>query len=199
MRRARPKVVLFDLGGVLLPFDRERRVAAIVEELGIEADAAHALVGEEFATRLDLGTADERELAAAMTDACGRPVNATEARRLLLSVFEPPNMALWSRAQRLRAQVKVGALSDNPACVREVLPAEGGLDELFLSCELGLAKPAPAVFAEVTRRLAVAPEEILFVDDNPANVEAARAAGWDAVVYVSNDQLDADLVARGLA
>jgi len=196
---APPTVVLFDLGGVLLPFDRERRTAAMVEALGITAEAARALMACGIAERMDRGDADETHLADLMALAAGRSVAAEEARRLLLSVFEPPPPALWALAAALRRRTTVGALSDNPRCVLEVFPREDAFDHVFLSCELGLAKPAAGVFREVARRLGCAPAEILFVDDNPANVAAARAAGWDAVVFTGEAQLVAELAARGLS
>ena len=60
---------------------------------------------------------------------------------------------------------------------------EGIVDELVYSDEVGLAKPDAAVYALVTARLGVRPEEVLFLDDVAANVDAARAAGWQAVLH----------------
>ena len=42
-----------------------------------------------------------------------------------------------------------------------------------------------------------AAECCLFVDDNPDNVEAGRAAGIDSVLYTSPAQLHRELAARG--
>jgi putative hydrolase of the HAD superfamily len=189
-------VVLFDLGGVLLPFDQDRRVAALVRDLGCTESAARALVASGLGRRLDQG-ADEAELAAALSDLAGRLVAIETARDLWLSVFEAPNAALWATAAALRRQVVTGALSDNPAFVREVFPRDDAFDHVFLSCELGHCKPAPDVFAAVAERLGC--EDILFVDDVEDNVAAARRAGWDAVLYRSNEQLAVALAERGLA
>ena len=63
-----------------------------------------------------------------------------------------------------------------------------GYDDLFdvscYSCELGVAKPASAFFAEAARRIGAPPQAILFVDDNAENIDGARGAGlaaeqWD--------------------
>jgi putative hydrolase of the HAD superfamily len=60
-----------------------------------------------------------------------------------------------------------------------------GYDDLFdVSCysyDLRLAKPDPEFFLEAARRIGVERSTILFVDDNAANVEGARAAGLAAV------------------
>lgn len=57
-------------------------------------------------------------------------------------------------------------------------------DVVVYSHEVGLAKPDPAVYALTTRRLGVPDAEIGFLDDNLANVEAARAFGWRALLHV---------------
>ncbi len=62
---------------------------------------------------------------------------------------------------------------------------ELGYDELFdhsfYSCELGVAKPAPAFFRAVVDRLGVTPGQVLFVDDLEVNVAGAHEAGLVSV------------------
>ncbi len=57
------------------------------------------------------------------------------------------------------------------------------LDGAFYSCALGAAKPDPAYFAAVLDLLVLAPERVLLVDDNPANVAAARSLGLAAETW----------------
>ncbi len=69
-----------------------------------------------------------------------------------------------------------------------------GYDTLFdVSCysyELGFAKPDVGFFREAARRIAADPSTILFIDDNPPNVEGARAAGLAAEHWHFNDGHD---------
>ena len=199
MRRASDRVLLFDLGGVLLPFDQERRVRAMSAALAVEPDTVRSLVASGIAERLDLGLADDNELAVEMSRSGSQAITAQQARRLWLSVFERPNLDLWQMMATLRERVPVGFLSDNPLFVRDVFPIREAFDHEFLSAELGLMKPTREIFAAVQALLVTAPERILFIDDALPNVEAARVAGWDALVYSSNEQLAADLADRGLA
>ena len=46
-----------------------------------------------------------------------------------------------------------------------------------------MLKPGREIYDEVVRCTGFLPEEILFVDDSIANVEGARAAGLNAVLY----------------
>ncbi|MGB6392438.1 MAG: HAD family phosphatase [Candidatus Acidiferrales bacterium] len=70
-------------------------------------------------------------------------------------------------------------------------------DVQVFSCEVRLAKPEPAIFAHLLGCLAIAPGEVLFIDDRAANVEAARAAGIVAIQMTSVAQLRRDLAALG--
>ncbi len=60
-------------------------------------------------------------------------------------------------------------------------------DSEFYSCFVGAAKPRPAFFHMVLARLGCDPREVLFLDGRPENVEAARQAGLNAVVFLGAD------------
>ena len=192
------RAVLFDLGGVLLPFDRERRIAAITARTGATAAAARAFMALDLHRRLDLGEASDFDLAAEFAAFFGLRVSPLEAADLLCSVFEPPNHELWALAARLRRRAVVGGFSDNPSLVVQVFPEGAFLEPLFLSCEIGACKPSDAAFAAVEAALGMAAQQILFIDDTLANVEAARLRGWDAIHFTANAQLTAELALRGL-
>jgi glucose-1-phosphatase len=192
------RAVLFDLGGVLLPFDRERRVAAVVSQLGVEADDVRELFDGPLPRRMDLGGADETDFAAAFAEMAGRPITPGTARALILSVFEPPDEELWRIAAELRRAVTVGGFSDNPAFVASVFPDGALLDPMIFSSEIRALKPSAAAFAAAEARLGFAGDAVLFIDDAPANVAAARRRGWDAIHFTDHAALVAELTARGL-
>lgn len=59
----------------------------------------------------------------------------------------------------------------------EAVGGHGVLDQLVLSCEVGVAKPDPGIFEIALARSGVGPEDALFVDDMEIHVEAARGLG----------------------
>jgi FMN phosphatase YigB (HAD superfamily) len=194
---AAPKVVLFDLGGVLLPFDRERRVRTLSRALKVTADEARAFMDLELHRRLDLGGADESELTDALSALAGWPVPKPAAIALILSVFEAPNVELWEHAAALKSRTRVGGFSDNPPFVREVFPDGHALDPMFWSAELGMTKSDARAYAAVEAWLGVSPAGILLIDDSVANVALAREIGWDAIHFRANGQLIGELAERG--
>jgi len=78
----------------------------------------------------------------------------------------------------------------------EVARAVERLEELapfrprLFSCDLGATKPHPSVYATVLEGLAAAPASVTFVDDRPDNVDAARRAGFHAVLFEDPAQID---------
>ena len=192
------RAVLFDLGGVLLPFDPERRIRAVCAATGAGSDPVRALFAGDLPGRMDRGEADERHYAAAFSELAGRPVDAEEAIELILSVFAPPPGALWDLAARLAERLRVGGFSDNPAFVRRVFPHGAGLDPMLFSADIRACKPSDAAFAAAEAKLGLPPRAILLVDDSPANVAAALARGWDALHFTGDAALTAALAARGL-
>ncbi|HEY3798423.1 MAG TPA: HAD-IA family hydrolase [Caulobacteraceae bacterium] len=193
------KAVLFDLGGVLLPFDRERRVTAIAARTGASQHAVRTFMASDIHQALDRGDANETDLAAAMGVAFGRPFAAEEAIELVCSVFEAPNHDLWALAAALRGRVTVGGFSDNPVFVTRMFPHGAKLEPMLFSSEVRACKPSAAAFAAAEAAVLCAPEEILFIDDSPPNIAAAKARGWDGIVFVTNAQIGAELAQRGLA
>ena len=75
----------------------------------------------------------------------------------------------------------------------------GHFDALVLSYEIGHRKPHAAFFAHCQGLADASPQEIVFIDDLPANVEAAQAHGWHGIVYRPGERLAHRLRALGVA
>jgi len=54
-------------------------------------------------------------------------------------------------------------------------------EQTFYSNLLGLRKPDPAIYQHVLERIDVAPEQLLFVDDNQHNIASAAALGIQTI------------------
>jgi FMN phosphatase YigB (HAD superfamily) len=102
--------------------------------------------------------------------------------------------------ERLAEKYPVYALSNNneiSTARMHVIYEENGLDwqrvfrKEFLSCRMKLMKPGREIFDAVTAEIGCPPAEILFVDDSQKNVDGARAAGWQATLYVQGTDLGA--------
>ncbi|MCQ2192054.1 MAG: HAD family phosphatase [Paludibacteraceae bacterium] len=77
---------------------------------------------------------------------------------------------------------------------QKCMGGEGGytvaqcFNKCYLSNDLHLAKPDPAIYKAVLADCGAKPEECLYLDDNEANVAAARELGWNALVSATPEQ-----------
>ncbi len=73
------------------------------------------------------------------------------------------------------------------------LPVNHYFDDIFLSQELGLAKPGDEIYLEVLRRIGCNAEDCLFIDDSQANCDAAERLGIKAIKYEIGTELTLNL------
>jgi HAD superfamily hydrolase (TIGR01509 family) len=74
-------------------------------------------------------------------------------------------------------------------------PAVMKLHHRHASHELGLAKPDAAAYREFERLTASRGDEILFFDDLPENIAAARSIGWQCVQIDPHTRTDTQILA----
>jgi len=67
-----------------------------------------------------------------------------------------------------------------------------------VSGDVGLIKPDIAIYETHVKSFGLDPAATIFIDDAPANIEGAKAAGWNAVLFSGADKLRADLASFGL-
>lgn len=70
--------------------------------------------------------------------------------------------------------------------------------KIVVSGKERMVKPDAAIFALAAERFGHEPESMLFIDDNRANIDAARSYGWQVHHFADAALLRADLEQRGL-
>lgn len=98
------------------------------------------------------------------------------------------NTELWQYiTTELAGRFRLGILSNSGAGARIEEEARYGLSRVFdpivYSHEIGIEKPDPAAFAELSRQLDLPYRELCFVDNVPRNVQAAEALGITGVLH----------------
>ena len=77
--------------------------------------------------------------------------------------------------------------------VRDKYPIFSLMEGMVVSGEEHLLKPSAAIYNCLLERYGLRAEESLFVDDNLANVEGARAVGMQGVQFISAEELERGL------
>lgn len=102
------------------------------------------------------------------------------------------DMLIWLKNQGY----KLYGLTNWCSAVHEVMERYGIfglLDGTVISSEEHLLKPEPEIYRCVCERFGLKPEECLFADDKPVNVEGAKAIGMNAVVFTDAVTYASDL------
>ncbi|MCG2840984.1 HAD-IA family hydrolase [Sandaracinobacter sp. RS1-74] len=80
---------------------------------------------------------------------------------------------------------------------RPTAPLFDRFQDVVVSGHEKLMKPDPAIYALARARFGLGDGEAIFIDDNPANVAAARDAGWFAHHFTAADDLSETLRGHG--
>ena len=200
MTASRFDLVIFDCDGVLI--DSEP-IANRVHAQTL-AGCGYAVGEEELQDRF-CGISDaemlatiEREWGRALPDDYARRIATALARQYRCSL--KPIAGIAEALAGLSQPVCV-ASSGTPERIRLGLETVGLYDgfhpHLFSASMVRHGKPAPDLFLYAAARMGAAPERCLVIEDSPAGIEAARAAGMTAIGFCGGSPLPAG--ARGTA
>jgi putative hydrolase of the HAD superfamily len=195
------EIVLFDLGGVLLEVGG---VTPMRELSGIDTDEElwARWLGCRWVQQLEAGRCTPDEFAAGVV--ADWEIAVTPAA--FLAAFGAWVNSPFPGALELVAETghaaRIGCLSNTNAFQWDAhfgaLPLIDAFEFRFLSFELGLVKPDPAIFEAVAAVLPAPPEQVLFLDDNAVNVAAAVDYGFAARHVRGVDEARRALVETGV-
>ncbi|SMB92498.1 HAD family hydrolase [Deinococcus hopiensis] len=193
------RAVLFDRDGTIATTDREvyREAAGwLGARTGLDTRSISQTLLAHWQERAEgwrevRSEADEEAFWAAYMDALAQRLKLGRAHAAALLENFPYERYLKAVPDarevlsRLRARgLKIGVLSNTFPSIDRTLAATGLadlVDVAVASCAVGVHKPDAGAFGAALERLGLPAEAVLFVDDLPENVEAARALGMAAV------------------
>jgi epoxide hydrolase-like predicted phosphatase len=190
--------VIFDFGGVLVRTEDRLPRQQLAESHAMSFRDLEGLVYRSpTARKATVGEISADAHKSAVLESLGLPPNTFDDFGDQFWGGDQLDEVLVDFIRGLRGEYTTALLSNAWDDLRPLLVSNwkiaDAFDRIFISGEMGLAKPDPKIYQEVVKQLAVNPGEIVFVDDFIENVEAARAAGWNAVHFRSREQALADL------
>ena len=179
------RVLLFDVGGVLVQLSG---VETMLEWLGrrVTADELWRMWLESVSVRkFETGRIDASEFAAGVTSEFALPV---EPRQFLEAFIRwptglyPGTLEMLARIPRnyRRAILSNSNVLHWPRVLGE-MRLGAAFDNHFVSHLTGRIKPDSDAFEHVVDSLGCMPAQVLFLDDNSLNVEAAQRFGMHAI------------------
>jgi putative hydrolase of the HAD superfamily len=199
------RTVVFDVGGVVVRWQPLELMRAHLPQ--VDPQQAFAQVFQGWAPgadwpAFDLGGIEPDALARRIAARTGYPLSAIES--LIAAVPEHLQPMAETRAliERVRsAGHRLGLLSNMPRPYADHLERMHDCFAWFeyraWSGRIGFMKPQRAIFDHLREAMAFEPGDALFIDDHPANIEAAQGLGWQALHFQDAAQCQAALAAQG--
>lgn len=194
-----PPALVFDLGGVLLHLKGPREAFDLQMT---EGEFLERWIHSPSVRDFERGVLDEETFARNMVDEADLPYDW----RVFIEKFNAWPDQLYPGILELLDDVasthRCTLLSNTNAMHWERAGIGDQLaprfEQVFLSYVTGRLKPDPDAFHLVQNEFDCEPNQIVFFDDNPANVEAATNCGWRSMLTKGIDDLRTKLKQVGV-
>lgn len=201
MRPRQVRGIVFDFGGVMTATIMPERVHDCVEELGLSWPLLVAGF-EKYRRLYDGGFMTLEELYAKIWADGGVTITPEVQARLLEAdtaswLYRNERTRDWMANLKARGY-RIGILTNMAPGFADLFRKNfadfiATADAVVISGEERLYKPQREIYELLERRIGLKGEELVFVDDSPANCAGAEAVGWQTVRFAGNDAAAAEL------
>jgi len=200
------KVILFDLGNVLVDFDYSIAVKRIAHFCGgSPKDIPGLFLGSNLTGLFEGGKILPEEFFSRMRNMLNLNISYERFVPIWNEVFflSGKNRSVYSLANNLRDNYKIAMLSNinilHYEYLKEHFPVFDIFHEVFVSYKMGMVKPDLSIYSKVLEALGVVPEEVFYTDDKEELVKSARALKINSFVFKDIKKLKGDLTGLGIA
>lgn len=180
--------VVFDVGNVLIAWDCAAILHALLPERpDLHAELTTRVFHSPYWTMRDRDSATREEVIAAMSRTA--PELSPYIRRVMEGWNDLPDIpegveALKTcKAHGKKVYALTNYAADEFAHTRRTHAFFDLFDGIVVSGQEKLIKPGLEIYAHLIFRYGLDPKRTLFIDDSPANIEAALESGWQAICY----------------
>lgn len=190
------KNLMFDLGGVIMDIKRENAVEAL-KAIGLEnADSMLGEYGQKGAfLALEKGEITPREFRAAIRKEIKGDVTDKQIDDAFCKFLIGIPTERLRRLEELHNDYNLYLLSNTNAImwygfILDEFKKDGKniihyFDDVIPSFDVKAYKPDAEIFRKATEKFGIKPEETIFFDDSAANIEAAKALGFEGKVVTA--------------
>lgn len=192
------KNIVFDVGNVLVRWDPVLVIQTVFPDMQDPLILMQKIFKVGFWYDLNLGKISEKEAIQKYHIALNIDKNALE--QLMLAVKESlvpveGSIELVERLHRMGFPLYV--ITDNTQEIMQHLRQKYDFWHMFqgvvVSAEIGHLKPSPLIYRHLLESYQLKPEETLFLDDVPANVEGALAVNMFSIQFTDVSKCIEDL------
>lgn len=145
--------------------------------------------------RSDAGDMEHSEFIQAISELTGIEASEIDEKYYDVTGYHT-TMIEWAHELKKTGKYKIAMISNiGHDWINEFFELEsiqGLFDEVILSCDVNILKPDPAIFTMMAEKLALSPSECVMIDDLPRNINGAKKAGMQGVLFTSSLQTKED-------
>ncbi|MCA0362743.1 MAG: HAD family phosphatase [Bacteroidetes bacterium] len=187
------KAVVFDFGNVIINIDLEKTYQAFADLTFKPVSKVKALFLEnEIFRKYEIGFFDEEEFRDVVRQTLGYPLNDDEIDEAWNALLLDAPVNRIKYLEELRLKIPVYLLSNTNfthiKASKKYFRDKHGFPEFFeifnhafFSYEIKLYKPDYEIYHHLIKELKLEPHQILFLDDNQSNIDAALEVGINAI------------------
>lgn len=195
---SKPAVIAWDFDGVL---NRSIKDGVFQWSKTFDADLGQSIgdfsqfVFRDRFDRIITGQEDLRDRLAAWADKVGFEGGADRIMAYWFdrdALTDPEMLTLMDLAtdQGIRQVIATNNENRRATYIETTMGFGPRIEHMFASGRMGVKKPDPQFFHQITDRLSVSPENMLLVDDHPPNVAAAKSLGWRTFLFSGTEYSD---------
>jgi len=177
--------IIFDLGKVLVNYNFQ----PFYKELGYIPSADFIMESTDTVLEFEAGRISPEEFYHSLKNIYNFTHDIEEFKKIWCSVFTDLT-ELVDFAKELKEDYKVYILSNTDiwhfkSIWKQFPELHFFENNLMLSYELNAVKPKEEIFQKALRIYDIKPEECLFIDDKPENINGAKMIGIDGIIYTN--------------
>jgi len=200
------KVVLLDLGNVLIDFDYNISAQRIARFCGKPPKEIAGLFFDSGITALfEEGKIAPLDFFAKLKETLGLKLSYAAFVPIWNEIFflSAKNRGVYSLVNQLKPRYRIALISNidilHYEYLKKYFPVFDVFDNLFLSYELGLVKPDPLIYRKTLELLKADPAGVFYTDDRPELVKSAQGLGIRSFIFSGLTQLKSDLLSAGVS
>ena len=190
------KSVLFDLGNVLAVIDFYKFWSSLgflrPEEIAPFTDGYIS-----WTRQFESGFVSTNEYLTGLHSVFGRSFSVEQLERAFASIIREPIDGMMEVVKRVSREHRTALVSNTNEIHYKIsldkLDVLGVLPTHYLSYKMRVMKPAQGFYNAIIDDQKIDPSEMLFIDDIPENVNAAKSAGMQAICFEGVEKLNTSL------
>ena len=190
------KIVVFDLGKVLLDFDYMKAAGKLVPLCGVFPLKLMGIIageGMELLQQLELGQIKDDEFYRQLSELVKFKGTREDFMEIFGDIFTPIDEMIQFHSELKKKGIRTYLFSNtNDTAVKWIsahYPFYNDFDGYFLSYKMKVAKPDGEFYLKLEEDTGKKKDEIIYLDDKQENIDTAVSRGWSAILYTSPEKV----------